>query len=114
MPPLRDPEVQARYCRALANWRVTGYVTWKPRAEDWILANLEDVSAREVAGLMYEHVQAGGVVDQVPERRPEWNDYDYHYDLRLVIQGRMRYIETLLLDQDPDDPTILVVNIHDA
>jgi len=63
---------------------------------------------------MFDHVANGGEIDQVPERRPEWNQYDYHYDLRISIASRLCYIETLLLDDDPKDPTIYVVSIHDA
>ena len=59
-------------------------------------------------------MDAGGEVDQVKERRPEWNDHEYHYDLRLEIQGRRRYVESLLLDRDPTDPTVLIVSIHDV
>jgi hypothetical protein len=63
---------------------------------------------------MYKHVEGGGEIDQVKETRPEWNDFDFHYDLRVPIGGRLRYFETLLVDGDPDDPIILVVNTHDA
>ena len=69
---------------------------------------------RQIARLMCAYVQAGGEIDRVPERRPEWNDRPFHYDLRIPIGGRLVYIETILLDDDPDDPTIRVVNIHDA
>jgi hypothetical protein len=114
MPPLQDLEIRARYRSALANWRVTGYVEWKPTAAAWVQENLEDLSLREVAKLMFEFVDAGGVIDQVRERRPEWDDYEYHYDLRLVLQGRLRYVESLLLDRDPTDPTLLIVSLHNA
>lgn len=114
MARLQDPEILARYQSALSNWYVTGYVEWKDLARDWILANLDGIKPRWVAELMWQHVQAGGEIDQVPERRPEWSDYDYHYDLRLRIADRLLYIETVLLDDDPDDPTIRIVSIHDA
>jgi hypothetical protein len=79
-----------------------------------ILGRTQHLETRELARLMCEHVEAGGEIDQVPERRPEWNDHDFHYDLRFPIAGRLRYLETLLLDKDPEDPTIYVVSIHDA
>ena len=40
--------------------------------------------------------------------------HDYHYDLRLQIQDRLCYVESLLLDRDPTDPSILIVSIHDV
>ncbi len=113
MPPLTDPELLARYKSALSNWRVTGYVTWKELAELWLRDNL-GLTARNVAQLMNDHVQAGGEIDQVPEQRPEWADYEFHYDLRLPIAGRLIYIESVLKDEDPNDPTVHVVSIHDA
>ena len=87
---------------------------WKETAQEWVRCRLSNLTLRAVAELMYNHVTGGGEIDQVPEQRPEWNDYDYHYDLRVPIAGKLIYIETLLRDDDPDDPTIHVVSIHDA
>jgi hypothetical protein len=114
MARLQDPVILAQYQSALANWRYTGYVEWKDIAQAWVRDNLPNWAPRAVAEEMYKFVHAGGEIDQVPERRPEWNDRDFHYDLRVPIAGRMLYIETVLVDDDPDDPTIFVVNIHDA
>ena len=47
------------------------------------------------------------------------SEFDFHYDLRITIQGKRVYIETRM---DPDYPrspveslesTIYVVNVHD-
>jgi hypothetical protein len=114
MAPLQDPVILARYQGALANWHVTGYVDWKETARDWVKCNLRCTKLRDLARLMHEHVEAGGEIAQVHERRPEWTDHAFHYDLRLPIEGRLRYVETLLLDCDPTDPIIYVVSIHDA
>ncbi len=114
MPRLQDPVLLARYQQALANRRYTGYVEWKDVAQAWVREHLNNLPLRALAEQMYNHVKAGGEIDQVPERRPEWNHYDYHYDLRFTIAGRNVYVETLLHDEDPDDPTIYVVSIHDA
>jgi hypothetical protein len=111
---LNDPALLARYQSALANWRYTGYVEWKDVAQAWLREQLPNLPLRNIAEQMYNHVAAGGVIDQVAERRPEWNDYDFHYDLRLEIAGRNLFFETLLRDDDPDDPTIYVVSVHDA
>ncbi len=114
MARLQDAVILARYRSALANWRYTGYVEWKEFAEAWVRRSLPGWTPRAVAEEMHRFVQAGGEIDQVPERRPEWNDRDFHYDLRVPVAGRVLYVETLLLDDDPDDPTLYVVSIHDA
>lgn len=114
MPPLQDPAVLARYKSALANWQVTGYVIWKETAQEWVRVHLGTLPLKDLAEMMYNHVESGGEIDRVLERRPEWNDRDYHYDLRLMIAGRLRYLETLLLDDDPEDSIVYVVSIHDA
>lgn len=77
---------------------------------------LENITLKEIARLMFEYVDAGGEIDEVKETRPEWSDYEFHYDLRFPIQGKPVYIESRLhykLPFKPDFSTILVVNIHD-
>jgi hypothetical protein len=114
MPPLTDPIILAQFQAVLANWRYTDYVRAKPTALDWIANNLHGVSLKDVARAMNDFCLSGGVIDQVPERRPEWTDRPYHYDFRIELSGRKIYIETILLDDDPTDPTIRIVSIHDA
>jgi hypothetical protein len=114
MPRLQDPVILAQYRSALANWRVTGYVDWKETARTWVRDRLGDYDPRQIARLMFEHVDSGGEIDQVVERRPEWDDRPFHYDLRIQVGGRLLYIETILIDDDPEDPVIRVVSIHEA
>lgn len=65
---------------------------------------------------MCEYVKAGGKIDETRETRPEWSGrYEFHYDLRLMIQNKPVYIETRLHHRLPvraDESWILVVNIH--
>lgn len=63
---------------------------------------------------MFRHVNAGGEIDEVKESRPEWSDRWFHYDFRIPIEGRLLYIEMILIEDDPDDPTVHVVSIHDV
>jgi hypothetical protein len=114
MAPLPDPQILAQFMAVLSNWNVTGYVTAKEIILDWIAENLKGHDLRSIAKLMHDHLQAGGRPDQVRERRPEYNDRDYHYDFRLPVAGRLVYIETILVDDDPTDPTIHIVSMHDA
>jgi hypothetical protein len=114
MPPLTDPDTLAAFKHVLANWNVTDYVTWKDVAAEWVGRNLPGLTLRDVARLLHDHVLAGGVIDQVRERRPEWSDRDFHYDFRVPAGGRLVYVETLLVDDDPTDPTVHIVSIHYA
>jgi hypothetical protein len=69
----------------------------------------------EAARVLHEHVDAGGQIDEHPERRPEFVHCEFHYDLRVEIGGRRIYFETILLcddPADPDDPVIEVVSVH--
>jgi len=75
---------------------------------------LKGLTLKDVAKSMHDHVRAGGVIDQQPERRPEWNHWPYHYDFRLRIGTRHVYIETILQDDDPKAPTIHLVSIRDV
>lgn len=116
MASLNDPQIQAQFLAVSNNWNVTGYVTAKEVVLSWIAYNLPGHNLRAIAKLIYDHLQAGGRPDQVRERRPEYSDRDYHYDFRLSIPGRQRqvYVETILVDDDPSDPTIHIVSMHDA
>ncbi|MBC8869900.1 MAG: hypothetical protein H8E44_10805 [Planctomycetes bacterium] len=63
---------------------------------------------------MLEYVENGGEVDQVRETREEWPDFKFHYDFRVPLESRRLYIETVLLSDDPHDPEVQVVNVHDV
>ncbi len=113
MPPLTDPETLAKFRHILSEWNCAGYITWKEIARRWVEGNLDGFTTRAVGEEMSRHVAAGGAIDEVRERRPQWSEHRFHYDFRIPIAGRLVYIETILVD-DPDDPTIHVVSIHDA
>lgn len=117
MATLTDPQILRCYTCALKNWKYEGYVNFKRIAQEWVRANFGEFDLKEVARLLYEHVGNGGEIDQQTETRPEWTDSEYHYDLRVPIAGRLIYFETLLEyddPNDPDDPYITVVSVHDA
>ncbi len=62
--------------------------------------------------LLHDHVAGGGALDQVRERRDDWLDFEFHFDLRLDIDGKRIYVETVLVRADPQDPLVEIVNIH--
>jgi hypothetical protein len=115
MAPLSDTRILTAFKRAVEEGlRFAGYVTWRPQAQEWIRRELPNLTLKGIAELMYQHLDSGGEIDQVKETREQWLDFKFHYDFRLTISGRPIYVETVLLNEDPDDPEIQVVNIHEA
>lgn len=117
LAPLTDPTRLEAYKDALANWNFKDYIQFEltETAYAWVTRELGNISLKELGRLMHEYVAAGGEIDEVRETRPEWSDYEFHYDLRFTIQDKPVYIETRLNYNMPvvlDESTILVVNIH--
>ncbi|MEO8494170.1 MAG: hypothetical protein ABI614_03805 [Planctomycetota bacterium] len=117
MAPLTDATRLAAYKDALANWNFKGFIRFEltETAYRWVKQELSNISLKEIGRLMHEYVEAGGEIDEVPETRPEWSDYEFHYDLRFTIQDTRVYIESRLnyqLPLVPDESSILVVSIH--
>ena len=117
-----DQEGRLRcYRNALRNWRVRGYVNFRPRVADELAELLPDLPLPQIARELHRYVEAGGEVKEVVERRAlECADdaaQPFHHDLRIQIGGRRIYFETVLVcddPDDPDDPTIDVVSIQHA
>ena len=114
-----DQEARLRcYRNALRNWQFQGYVRFKPLAVEWLANELPGLNLRDAARELFQYVEGGGEIDEQVERRPEYAHYEFHYDLRVKIGDRHVYFETVLNvlkdPDDPDDPTILVVNAHDV
>ena len=114
MPPLTNAELLAKFRHALREWNCTGYITWKRVAREWVEKNLEGFTTRAIGEEMYRHAMTGGEIDHVKESREEWSDRRFHYDFRIPVEGRLLYIETVLIEDNPDDPMIHVVSIHDV
>ena len=113
MAPLADQGILNAFREALSEWRSEGYVVWQRRPVEWLRKNIESEDIRSVSRMMHEHIESGGEVDQVVERREPYRDrYGYHYDFRFSISGRKIYIETVL-DVTSTGPTVTVVNMHD-
>ena len=56
-------------------------------------------------------------MDEQVETREPWREHAFHHDIRQRMAGRLIYFETRLIyrdPDDPDDPQIWVVNVHDA
>jgi len=116
LAPLTDPDRLNAYTDALSNWNFDRYIQFELTEQSyrWIRAEL-GITTKEIGRLMHEYVSQGGVIDEVVETRPEWDEYDYHHDLRFSIQNIPVYIESRLhytLPVKPDESWILVVNVH--
>jgi hypothetical protein len=113
-----DQEGRLRcYRNALRNWNFRAYIQFKPIVEAWLANELSGYSLREIAHGLHAHVEAGGAIDEQKERRAEYVSYEFHYDLRVNFGGRRIYFETIMLcddADDPDDPQIEVVSVHDV
>jgi hypothetical protein len=115
--PDKQPDRFRCFKNALRNWNSTGYVIFKRIAADWLVRELGDPPLKDIAKELYLCVRDGGTIEEQKERRPEWDDHDFHFDLRVKIAGRLIYFETLLFcddPDDPDDPYIKIVSIRDV
>jgi hypothetical protein len=115
---LSDPARLALYKLALSDWQCTGRILFKPAAWNWIRKELRrNRTKKNISMILWNYVRSGGKIDEVVEtRKLEVDDHlirDYHYDLYVEIDGRMVYFETVLIDDDPTDPEIWVVSVHD-
>jgi hypothetical protein len=119
MARLTDPQLLTCYQNALRNWRFNGFIVFEKEAVEGLRQHLSNYTEKALKELLFDFVVTnGGEVDQVAETRENWRDkWDHHYDLRPVIGGIKFYVETRLDYKDPtdpDDPLILIVNIHPA
>jgi len=117
MPPLTDPERLQAYENALSNWSFTGYIKFDltEQSRRWVRREL-GIKLTKLGQLMHEYIKTGGEIDEVRETRAEWSgEHEYHYDLRFSVDGVPAYVETRLNFRPPfrpDEPWILVVNVH--
>ena len=95
---------------------VTGCCEWEDRAlrrieKDPEVAGLTPSAIRQ---LTIEFVAADGIIRQVTEQRPEFNDYDFYYKVILSVPEfpHELFVELRLVDPDTDLPTVLLVNAH--
>ena len=115
MPPLRDPDIRAKILEALSASEKGEGVLWKRSALDELQRLLPRMRYQRINQIVRMHIQHGGEIDQCRETRPEWrNTTEYHYDFRITIDHRKRYIECLLIDDAPSHPELFVVSFHNA
>ncbi|HVS38830.1 MAG TPA: hypothetical protein VMS17_24955 [Gemmataceae bacterium] len=120
LPEGREARLRC-YRNALRNWKYAGYVQFDLLAVRELETILPEYSLSEIAHEMHNYVEAGGRIDEQEEKRALECATDkaekWRYDLRLTINQRRIYFESVLLckdPDDPDDPMIQVVNAKDA
>lgn len=119
MVRLTDPDILARYHQALTEWAIGGVIELIGRAHEGLRTTLEGVTVQGFKEALYRFVcEETGEIDQVKEEREPWrNHWEWHYDLRPIINGIKLYVETRL---DPEsfrsdkEPVIRVVQIKPA
>jgi hypothetical protein len=63
---------------------------------------------------MFEYVQNGGRISETIETREEFVSYQFHYDLRIPIEDRHVYFETVLVCDEPADPDSYVIQVKNV
>ncbi len=113
MARLVNREILDAFRAALSEWHSSGFVVWMRRPAEWLRQNFEDEDIRSMTRLMFEHIENGGQIDQVVERREIWRDrHEFHYDFRIQVGNRKTYIETVLSVTNTG-PTVTIVSMHD-
>ena len=61
-----------------------------------------------------DFVHGGGSITQHQERRENHPDFKFHYKITLPVAGFPRgvFVELRLIDEDPDNPAVLIVGAH--
>ncbi len=124
MARLTDPDILARYHQALADWGLGddeggGGIELIGGAHEGLRTTLEGVTVRCFKEALYHFVcQENGEIDQIKEEREPWrNHWEWHYDLRLTINGVKLYVETRLFPESfssRQEPMVYVVRIKPA
>ncbi|HEY7159217.1 MAG TPA: hypothetical protein VH575_35060 [Gemmataceae bacterium] len=122
MARLTDPEILARYLKALTEWQIAGTVEFVGRAHEelqGLRTMLSGLKVNEFKEILYRFVcEEDGEIDQVKEKRERWRDHwEWHYDLRPTINGVKLYVETRLFPESfssREEPIIYIVRIKPA
>lgn len=114
---MRDPADElALVMKAVLEGRtVTGCCEWDDLAYRRVLADAElGLPPHLIRKALIEFVLASGIIQQVKEQRPEYNDFDFYYKAVVPTEGFPNglFIEMRLTDPDVDCPTVLLVNAH--
>jgi hypothetical protein len=96
---------------------ITGCCEWHGQVLDRIRHDryLRGLTPESIRKAFIQFVGAGGVIQQVPENRPEYNDRAYYYKAILPLPEFKHglFVEIVLAQADPELPGVLLVNAHE-
>jgi len=95
-----------------------GCCEWEDRAARRIRLNPphEGMTPEGIRDLLIEFVENNPkMLTQVPERREEYPDRSFYYKVIIPLSEFVRglFVELILIDRDPDYPSVLIVNAHE-
>ncbi len=116
MPQPEDPAEHALVLLAIQlAARFEGYCEWESKAEKRLRDNppIDGLAPRGIQRLLLEHVLAkSGEIIQISEKREEYKSRNYYYKAIIPTEEIELFVELILVDDDPKDPTIKIVNAH--
>ncbi len=112
----KDPAEHALVVKAIT-CGVGGCCEWDEKAARRFRRNppLSGLTPEGVKDELIDYVSRGGDVVQVDETRTEYNDRAFYYKVILPTSGLRHglFIEIVLDDDDPELPTVRIVNCHE-
>jgi len=115
MPQPEDPAEHALVLLALQlASRFRNYCEWQQKAALRVLEELPlGLTPEAIKALLLEHVLVrSGEIVQVPEKRNEYRHRKYYYKVIVPFKSAELFVELVLLDDDPTDPSVNIVNAH--
>lgn len=118
MPEPLDPAEHALVIKAIGlARRFTGCCEWKESSAKRVREKppSEGMTPEGIKELLIQHIEQGGGLQQVREKREEYSDHRYYYKAVAALPGFVRglFIEVVLVDGDGDCPAVLIVNAHE-
>lgn len=99
--------------------RFQGYCEWAESAARRIREKppCEGLTPEGIKALLGNFIANGGSLIQVPEKRQEKRDQGFHYYYKAIVPvselQRGLFVELVLIDDDQDDPAVLIVSARE-
>lgn len=112
----QDPTELALVIKAIT-CGTTGCCEWDNRAAARIRHRppIPGITPERIKDLLVQHAVAGNQIAQSVETRPEYNDRPFYYKAVIAVVGLPKglFVEIILDDDDPDLPSVRIVNAHE-
>lgn len=118
MPEPLDPAEHALVIKAISlARRFTGCCEWKESSARRVREKppSEGMTPEGIKELLIQHIEQGGELRQVREKREEYTDHRYYYKAVAALPGFVRglFIEVVLVAATAIVPQFLIVNAHE-